>query len=89
MRTRRDAGPLTPEELIRLRGEVLARGDGRPDLSPREVAVRLGLSDYTVREYVRAGEFPGAWAVGNRIRIPARALDFFRERRLANREDQP
>ena len=49
------------------------------DLSIKEVADRIGISpDYVRRHLVL---FPGAYYIGNRIRIPIEGLDKFRRAR--------
>lgn len=94
-RMARDAGPLSPAELMALR-RLLREGGAAParkgrsgagvreeSLSTREVALRLGFrSTRTVCEMVKRGEFPGAFAPGyNRVRIPVADVAAFESRR--------
>jgi excisionase family DNA binding protein len=51
------------------------------DLSPKQAAVELGVSRSLVYRLVEKGEFPGAYHVSNRLRIPRADLDALRERR--------
>lgn len=53
--------------------------------SPKDVAIELGCSDYTVRRYVSQGLFPEACLINPRnIKIPRSAVSrFLAERTLA------
>jgi hypothetical protein len=82
MRVKPGALPLRPEELVQVRA-LLAKGDPRPDLDAGEVARRLGLSRRTVLDYCGLKDgFPNAWKpCATRVRIPARDVDVFCEKR--------
>lgn len=84
MRVRRDAEPLTPEELVffrrmKRRMEGLERLD---DVDAAEAARLLGVARRTVLDLVRAGELPGAWKPShNRVRVPLAAIEAYRAAR--------
>ena len=81
-RLRRDAGPLSPAELILLRKALPRLAAMEPDLDAGAVAKLLGLSRRTILDGCRAGDFPGHWKPShNRVRIPLAAVTAFRENR--------
>jgi excisionase family DNA binding protein len=51
------------------------------DLSPKQAAENLGVSRSLVYRLVEQGEFPNAYQVSNRLRIPCADVDAFRERK--------
>jgi excisionase family DNA binding protein len=53
----------------------LSRGKDR---SPKEVAALLGVTVESVRAWIHAGEFPGAWQCGALMRVPEEAIEHFR-----------
>lgn len=82
MRRKPSAEPLRPDELVQVRA-LLAKGDPRPDLDARDVAVRLKLSPRTVLDLCgKRDGFPNAWKPShNRVRIPEADVEAYRERR--------
>ena len=56
-----------------------------PDLTVREVAVRLGLAPYTVREYAKAGQIGGAYqpVIGGNWRFDADVFAAWKADRVA------
>jgi excisionase family DNA binding protein len=50
------------------------------DLSPQQAAEQLGVSRSLVYRLVEQGEFPNAYQVSNRLRIPCADVDALRER---------
>lgn len=56
----------------------------RPYLTAMDVAELLRVQAATVNAWARSGQFPGAFCLGRSgWRIPAGALDDFRQRRVA------
>jgi excisionase family DNA binding protein len=51
------------------------------DLSPKQAAEMLGVSRSLVYRLVEQGEFPNAYQVSNRLRIPRADVDALRERK--------
>jgi excisionase family DNA binding protein len=51
------------------------------DLSPKQAAEKLGVSRSLVYRLVEQGEFPNAYQVSNRLRIPGADVDALRERK--------
>jgi excisionase family DNA binding protein len=51
------------------------------DLSPKQAAENLGVSRSLVYRLVEQGEFPNAYQVSNRLRIPRADVDALRERK--------
>jgi excisionase family DNA binding protein len=51
------------------------------DLSPKQAAEKLGVSRSLVYRLVEQGEFPNAYQVSNRLRIPRADVDALRERK--------
>jgi excisionase family DNA binding protein len=45
-----------------------------PDLSVKDAAVAAGVSERTVRRWIREGRLAGCYKVGGRVRIPELAL---------------
>lgn len=87
MRLKPAALPLRPDELVQVRA-LLRQGDPRPDLDAGEVARRLGLTRRTILDLCGVSEgFPNAWKPShNRVRIPQRDVDAYKERRRVNQE---
>lgn len=52
-------------------------------LTPEAVAEQLQLHPYTVRKMLREGQFPGAFQIGRRWRIPEPALKAWIDARQA------
>lgn len=50
------------------------------DLSPHQAAEKLGVSRSLVYRLVEEGEFPNAYQVSNRLRIPCADIAALRER---------
>ena len=50
------------------------------DLTPKQTAEELGVSRSLVYRLVEKGEFPSAYQVSNRLRIPRADVDALRER---------
>lgn len=75
------AVPVPREQLLELLG---GGGTGTPagaDLTVPQVAERFGKAPGTVRKWLAAGDFPGAYQVhGKEWRIPSAALQAFREK---------
>jgi excisionase family DNA binding protein len=59
------------------------------DLSPRQAAERLGVSRSLVYRLVEQGEFPNAYQVSNRLRIPRADVDALRERKRVRPRQAP
>ena len=80
---RRDAGPLSPAELIEFRRLVRHALAIEQQLDATAVAAMLGYkSKRTVLDLVRSGAFPGAWKPAhNVVRIPASSVHAFLEAR--------
>lgn len=78
---RRDAQPLTPAELIKIR-KLLKKPILEDVLSPRQVAAKLGFKDkQVVLALVAAGEFPNAFRPSfNRLSIPASDVAAYQEK---------
>lgn len=56
----------------------------QPDMTVKDVAAAISASENVVRGLLAAGDLPGAYRLSGargRWRIPASALDAFRERR--------
>lgn len=51
------------------------------DLSPKQAAEKLGVSRSLVYRLVEQGEFPNAYQVSNRLRIPGADVEALRERK--------
>jgi excisionase family DNA binding protein len=51
------------------------------DLSPKQAAETLGVSRSLVYRLVEQGEFPNAYQVSNRLRIPRADVEALRERK--------
>jgi excisionase family DNA binding protein len=59
------------------------------DLSPKQAAERLGVSRSLVYRLVEQGEFPNAYQVSNRLRIPRADVDALRERKRVRPRPAP
>ena len=59
------------------------------DLSPKQAAEKLGVSRSLVYRLVGQGEFPNAYQVSNRLRIPRADVDALRERRRVRPRGAP
>jgi excisionase family DNA binding protein len=57
-----------------------AQAPGVADLSPQQAAERLGVSRSLVYRLIDQGEFPNAYQVSNRLRIPRADVDALRRR---------
>lgn len=76
---------LTTEQWFEREADKVVRRlvDGSSDLTPKEAAIELNLSAYTVRRYVADGKFPGAFALTERaIRIPRADVEKLKNDRL-------
>jgi len=45
-----------------------------PDMTVKDAAVAAGVSERTVRRWIREGRLAGCYKVGGRVRIPERAI---------------
>lgn len=45
-----------------------------PDLTVKEAATAAGVSERTMRRWIREGRLAGCYKVGGRVRIPERAI---------------
>ena len=45
-----------------------------PDLTVKEAAAAAGVSERTMRRWIRDGRLAGCYKVGGRVRIPERAI---------------
>jgi excisionase family DNA binding protein len=54
--------------------------------SVRELAEYLGRSPSTIRDWLRRGEFPGAYKLGREWRIPKADVEAFLERQKEGRK---
>lgn len=59
------------------------------DLTPKQTAEELGVSRSLVYRLVEKGEFPSAYQVSNRLRIPRADVDALRERNSVRARQGP
>jgi excisionase family DNA binding protein len=59
------------------------------DLSPKQAAEKLGVSRSLVYRLVERGEFPNAYQVSNRLRIPRADVDALRARKRVRPRPAP
>jgi excisionase family DNA binding protein len=59
------------------------------DLSPQQAAEKLGVSRSLVYRLVEQGEFPNAYQVSNRLRIPCADVDALRKRNRVRPRQTP
>ncbi|HEV8697389.1 MAG TPA: helix-turn-helix domain-containing protein [Candidatus Limnocylindrales bacterium] len=45
-----------------------------PDMTVKDAAVAAGVSERTIRRWIREGRLAGCYKVGGRVRIPERAI---------------
>lgn len=51
-----------------------------PVIGSGKAAEVLGVSETTIRRYFAEGRFPGAWQVGNQVRIPTKEVEALKKR---------